>query len=69
MWQIGFDKDYALKILTRIEIEEVVISARITVLAAVDAALVRIKAPLKRHSLDPINGATGLNFFVIYASQ
>jgi hypothetical protein len=46
-----------------------VISARITVVAAVDTALVRIQAPFERHVLDPINCATGLNFLVMDESQ
>ena len=45
------------------------ISARVAILAAVHTALVRIKAPLEGHALDPINSAAGLNFFVSYISQ
>jgi hypothetical protein len=69
MWQVGFDKDHAFNIPTCIEIEEIVITARLTVEAAVDTALVRIQAPFERHALDPINCSTGLNFLVMDESQ
>jgi len=62
---VGLDEDHPAKVLTCVEVFERMVSAGVTVMAAVNAALIWIQTPLERHPAHAVDCASSGHFFVV----
>ena len=62
--QVGLHEDHGGKLIAGIELEVLLVFARVAVLARVGAAAVRIEGPLEWHALRPIERGLHVHFLI-----